>query len=233
MKILRRILILILLIFLGVATLLLGPGFYLLSGRASLYGDWSNASRHSAGIAPSPTETSEAIVQVYAARAFRWRGAFAVHTWIENGEGAIQTHQNAPDRHWYGAKPELLADLRGEKASRAIKKITKSIAAYPYKGQYRSWPGPNSNTFTAHILRDVPELQVDFPPTAIGKDFLGPTTLFARAPSGRGFQFSVFGLLGALISVEEGIEFNLMGLSFGLDPGELALRLPGFGLVKP
>ncbi|MDA0656714.1 MAG: DUF3750 domain-containing protein, partial [Proteobacteria bacterium] len=199
------------------------------------------------------TETSEAVVQVYAARAFRWKGAFAVHTWIaikpknaplftsyevvrwyvENGDGAIQTHQGDPDRHWYGAKPELLADLRGEKASRAIEKIAKSIAAYPYKGQYRSWPGPNSNTFTAHILRDVPELLVDLPPTAIGKDFLGPTTLFARAPSGRGFQFSVYGLLGGLVSLEEGIEFNLLGLSFGVDPGELALRLPGFGLIKP
>jgi hypothetical protein len=33
------------------------------------------------------------------------------------------------------------------------------------------WPGPNSNTFTAAVLRAVPELAILLPPNAIGKDF--------------------------------------------------------------
>ena len=44
--------------------------------------DWRSASRESAGIAPDPSVTQEAIIQVYGARAWSWRGWFAIHTWI-------------------------------------------------------------------------------------------------------------------------------------------------------
>jgi hypothetical protein len=74
----------------------------------------------------------------------------------------------------------------------------------------------------------VPELEVDLPPTAIGKDYLGGR-LTATAPSGGGFQLSLFGLLGLLASGVEGFEFNLLGLSFGIDPFSPALKLPLVG----
>jgi len=77
----------------------------------------------------------------------------------------------------------------------------------------------------------VPELGLDLPPTAVGKDYLGPGSFLARSPSGTGYQVSLFGLLGVLIGREEGIEFNLLGLGFGIDPLDLALRLPGLGRV--
>ncbi|WP_292913983.1 DUF3750 domain-containing protein, partial [Nitrosomonas sp.] len=44
--------------------------------------NWWSASREPAGLAPDPATTPEAIVQVYGARAFSWRGYFAIHTWI-------------------------------------------------------------------------------------------------------------------------------------------------------
>ncbi len=62
--------------------LLLGPMAMFVTGGARLRGDWRLASHHSVGLAPLPSQTSEAVVQVYAARAFAWRGAFSVHTWI-------------------------------------------------------------------------------------------------------------------------------------------------------
>ena len=74
----------------------------------------------------------------------------------------------------------------------------------------------------------MPELEVHLPPTAIGKDYLGDQ-LVATAPSGRGFQLSVYGLLGILASRIEGIEVNLLGLSFGIDPFAPALKLPFIG----
>ena len=43
---------------------------------------WSNAPRHSSGLAPDPKVHREAVVQIYNARAFRWRGIFATHPWI-------------------------------------------------------------------------------------------------------------------------------------------------------
>ena len=102
---------------------------------------------------------------------------------------------------------------------------------YPFDQEYRVWPGPNSNTFTAFVGRAVPELKLDLPPTAIGKDFLTNGSVFDRAPSGTGYQFSIFGLFGVLAAVEEGVEVNILGLVFGLDPLGLAIKLPAVGRV--
>ena len=220
-------------------------------GAQAVAADWRSASRKSSLIAPRPETTPEAIVQVYSARAFSWRGIFAVHTWISlkpehatqytvyevvgwhtlKGGSALQIHQNEPDRYWFGARPEILSDLRGAKATEAIKGIKAAATAYPYADTYTTWPGPNSNTFTAFIIRGVPELGTDLPPTAIGKDYLPGGKVFSRAPSGNGMQISILGVLGILISVNEGIEFNILSLSFGIDPGDLAIRLPVIGKI--
>ncbi len=233
--------------------LLAGPAAMAFGGRTTLGGDWRTASREPVGLAPDPAETAEPVIQVYGARAFNWRGIFAVHTWISvkrrdaaafttyevigwhlgHGSEALATRQGPPDRQWFGSPPEIYADLRGDGVEAVIDKIEAAVAAYPYKAQYRTWPGPNSNTFTAHIARAVPELRLDLPPTAIGKDYLGLGTFAARSPSGTGFQVSLFGLLGVTIAVEEGIEFNLLGLAVGVDPLDLTLRLPGLGRLGP
>jgi hypothetical protein len=211
------------------------------------------ASREPIGLAPDPRNTPEPVVQVYAARAVRWRGYFGVHTWIAvkphgaaeftvyevNGwrlrraGSAISVGSRPPDARWFGSKPDLIAERRGAGVAELIARIEAAVAAYPYADTYRVWPGPNSNTFVAHVLRSAPELRADLPATAIGKDYLG-TRLVAKSPSGTGVQFNLFGLLGALAGVEEGLEVNVLGLTFGVDPFDLALKLPlagrlGFG----
>jgi hypothetical protein len=213
-------------------------------------GDWRQASREPVGLAPSPAETPEAVVQVYAARAVRWRGYFGVHTWIavkpslapqftvyevtgwrlRRAGSAIGVSERAPDARWFGAAPELLAERRGADVDRLIERIEAAVADYPYPSTYRVWPGPNSNTFVAHVLRAVPELRADLPATAIGKDYLGGRW-FAATPSGTGAQLNVFGVLGVLVGAEEGIELNLLGLVFGIDPLGAALKLPLAGRV--
>ena len=65
---------------------LLGPFLIACSGSIKLGQDWRTADRSSTGIAPEPLQHREAVVQVYAARAFNWRGLFAVHTWIASKE---------------------------------------------------------------------------------------------------------------------------------------------------
>ena len=77
-----------------------------------------------------------------------------------------------------------------------------------------------------------PEKLVDLPPNAIGKDWL-PGTIVAATPSGTGWQLSLAGLLGVAVGIEEGLEFNVLGLSVGIDANDFALRLPGFGRVGP
>ena len=242
----RRVLLGLLLLF---AVLLGGPLMAVATGRVDVSGNWATASRDSAGMAPDPARTPEAVVQVYGARAFGWRGAFAVHTWVAikpAGASAYTTHevigwrffhggspvvsrQGAPDRHWFGARPQIYRDLRGAEAEAVIARIEAAVRAYPFKGEYRTWPGPNSNTFTAWIARQVPELRLELPPTAVGKDYLGPTSFAAASPSGTGIQVSLLGVVGGLAAWDEGLELHLLGLTLGLDPLDLGLKLPGLG----
>jgi len=234
------------------AALLAGPLLMAAGGPLRLAQDWRSADRSSAGIAPDPATTREAVVQVYAARAFGWRGAFAVHTWIATkpaGAASYTVHQvvgwrrwhglpvvvsrpDLPDRFWYGNRPELLAELRGAPAAAAIPRVLAAVRRYPWTERYLLWPGPNSNTFTAWVGRQVPELGLELPVTAIGKDFLGAGIL-APAPSGSGYQLSLWGLAGVLLARGEGLEVNLLGLGFGLDPFAPALKLPGIGRLGP
>jgi hypothetical protein len=104
-----------------------------------------------------------------------------------------------------------------------------SVASYPYAKQYRSYPGPNSNTFLAHIGRQVRALQLDLPANAIGKDYRPVTDPIGISSSGSGLQFSLWGLLGASVGLQEGLELNLLGLNFGVDLNPPALRLPWVG----
>jgi hypothetical protein len=214
--------------------------------------DWRTATREPAGLAPDPATTPEAVIQVYAARAVRWRGYFGVHTWIAvkpsgadhftvhevNGHRlrrtgtALVSSTRPPDGHWFGARPELLKEARGPGVDEIIQRIEAAVQEYPYPKSYRVWPGPNSNTFTAFVLRAAPELRVDLPSTAIGKDYLGLIPV-ARTPSGTGGQLSVLGIAGLAAGWEEGVELNLLGLTFGLDPGSLSLKLPLIGRVGP
>ena len=208
-------------------------------------GNWRNASREPVGLAPDPAVVREGVVQVYAARAVRWRGYFGVHTWIaakpsqaeqytvyeviswglRRSGTTIRVSNRIPDSRWYGNAPELLADLRGAGVDDVIARIEAAVDDYPWTGEYGVWPGPNSNTFTAFVLRAAPEVRADLPGNAIGKDYLGPSVL-ARSPSGTGFQFNVLGVLGVLVGIEEGLELNVLGLTFGLDPNQLSLKLP-------
>jgi len=220
--------------------LAIGAGAYARMGN-----DWRTASREPVGLAPAAAVTPEAVVQVYAARTVGVRGLFGVHSWIAvkpaNAKAytvyevigwklrwddtAVSVRARAPDARWFGNDPELLADVRGAAAEPLIPRIARAAQTYPYGDEYSAWPGPNSNTFTAWVTRAVPELEVDLPPTAIGKDYLRGGIL-ARAPSGSGYQLSLGGLLGITASTVEGLELNLLGLTFGVDPWPPAIKLP-------
>lgn len=234
--------------------LIAGPLITIASGKVSLRGDWATATQRPSGLAPDPAAHREAVVQVYGGRAFGWRGAFAVHTWLaakpagadrytryevigwyaRAGRSAVSvSSMRAADAEWYGAAPELIRDLRGAQAEAVIAKLDAATASYPFANRYSAWPGPNSNTFIAHLGREIPELRLAMPATAVGKDYLPLSDAIARAPSGTGYQFSLLGLLGGLVGVEEGLELNLLGLVVGLDFRPPALKLPGIGNVPP
>ncbi|PWC11113.1 DUF3750 domain-containing protein [Brenneria roseae subsp. americana] len=209
--------------------------------------NWWSSRRDSAGVAPNPVQFRDiAIVQVYAAPTYGWRGLVAVHPWIIlkhagesqyrryevvrwGSDNVVRRNYANPDGFWYGSMPKLLVTHRGAEAEAMIPRIEAAIESYPWPHTYRAWPGPNSNTFLAHIGREVPELKLDLPANAIGKDYRTITHLIGLPPSGKGVQISLLGVLGVTVGVEEGIEANILGMNIGVDVNPPALRLPFIG----
>jgi hypothetical protein len=210
---------------------------------------WQTARWSSAGILPEAASDREARIVVFAARTAGWRGIFAVHTWIVvKGAGAdtytryevtgfgskpLRINGRPPDGYWLGDRPRIVADVRGALAAAAIPKIEAAIVAYPYTeyGDYRMWPGPNSNTFVATVLRAAPELEIAMPPEAIGKDYRVDGALLGRTASGTGVEASLYGLVGVKVGMVEGVELNVLSLVAGLDALHPALKIPAFGRI--
>ncbi|MDD2271474.1 MAG: DUF3750 domain-containing protein [Desulfuromonadaceae bacterium] len=154
--------------------------------------DYRTASRESAGIAPSPITTREAILQVYGAPTWGWRGWFAIHTWIaskptnalsytvyevigwrqKRGLPVVRIENDQPDRYWYGERPRLLKDFRGDGVDKLIVAVDLAAKKYPWPNSYTAFPGPNSNTFIAWIGKQVPDLGLDLPFSAIGSGYV-------------------------------------------------------------
>ena len=81
-------------------------------------------------LAPDPATTPEAVIQVYAARAWGWKGIFAVHSWIimkrqdaptyeryevvgwgvRRGAPAIRKDMRPIDGYWAGNLPRVVVD---------------------------------------------------------------------------------------------------------------------------
>lgn len=153
--------------------------------------DWRTASRASAGIAPDPAGAREAVLHVYGASAWGWRGWFAIHTWIaakhtdaefytvyevigwrqRSSLTVLRIARDLPDRFWYGEKPRLIKEWRGAGVDRLIDAVDRAARNYPWPNSYKAFPGPNSNTFTAWIARQVPELKLELPFSAIGSGY--------------------------------------------------------------
>lgn len=221
---------------------------FLLSCSSKSYRD---ASRESAHLSPDAWTLKEDIVQIFYARAFSWRGYFGVHPWIswkkKNEEhytvsqvtawnlryqkSTIRTRKDIPDRHWFDSPPTLLFEARGDKAATIIKKVKRLIKDYPMKDRYVVYPGPNSNTYISYLIRNIPELKVSLPPHAIGKDYFESPVKLTSSPSNTGAQFSLYGMLGLTLGIEEGVEFNIIGLNFGLDLWPPAIKIPIAGRI--
>jgi hypothetical protein len=196
-------------------------------------------------VAYDPEVVKEAVVQVWGARTRGAKGIFGVHTWVavkpqdaqeytvyevvgwrlRYSDTAVVIRNRAPDQ-WFGAEGELYAEKRGPGVEGLIERMDKAAREYPHASTYSLWPGPNSNTFTAYIARAVPELGADLPATAIGKDYLG-SDFVSTAPSGRGVQVSLKGLLGVAASGVDGLELNILGLNFGVSLSGIKLPLVG------
>jgi hypothetical protein len=238
----------VLLVIMGLFFFPLGAHAVWWAMRDDVAPNWRGADWSSAKLLPPPEAAPQPIVAIYAARVGRWRGIFAHHTWIvvkEEGAGRytrfdkvgwgspVRTDGWAADGRWFGNPPQPIVYLEGEAAGRLIPQIRQAVATYPYAraGDYSAWPGPNSNTFVAHVMRSVPDLSAAMPPTALGKDWQPLHDIVGLSPSRTGFQISLGGYAGLTIGWIEGIEIDLLGLVAGLDLRRPAIKLPGWGRI--
>ncbi|GEP07753.1 DUF3750 domain-containing protein [Methylobacterium oxalidis] len=211
-------------------------------------GDWRLADRSSVGLLPAAADHSDAIVRVFSARTVSWRGIVATHSWIviKDADGRayhrfdytawgepIWVDRFVPDGRWFGSAPEVIFAADGPAAEHMIPRIRETIRTYRYAnpGDYRAWPGPNSNTFVAAVMSAVPEMRASLPATAIGKDFPYDERWVALTPSGTGFRINLGGYFGLTLGWIEGFEINILGAVAGVDVRRPALKLPALGRV--
>ena len=203
--------------------------------------------------APDPEIHEPAIVQVYAARTWGKKGRLAVHSWIVTkaqgddyyrryevvgwqlgwSDSALRSGRwfDYETPGWYGNTATLLQEHRGQNADKIISRLEEVVASYPYKSRYQLWPGPNSNTFIAYLGKEIPELELDLPSTAIGKDYRPLSDFVGSSASGSGIQLSLLGVFSLALGIEEGIEINFFGLNFEWDVFDWAIELPVIGRI--
>jgi len=116
--------------------------------------------------------------------AFAWHYWFVVHdqtgrhrweVWQTKNAGGFcigHVHRDLkdPDDGVGGGPSRLVVEWEGNAAHR-IAAILNDIKDYPYCERYRYWPGPNSNTFVAWVLRQA-GIDQRLGRRAIGRNYL-------------------------------------------------------------
>lgn len=208
---------------------------------------WHQADWSSTGMLPAAAQYEPARIIVFTGQAGSWKGVFSVHSWIVlkyPGEtqwtrydvvgwgNPVRINHRAPDGLWYGNRPVAIADVSGPQAEALIPKVKAAVRSYAHArhGDYRVWPGPNSNSFVAAVLRAVPELGVALPANAVGRDYR-EGVYAGLTDSGTGVELNLNGLAALKLGWVEGVEVGLLGLVAGLDLRHPAVKLPGYGRI--
>ena len=206
---------------------------------------WRTADRSSIGVLP-PAGGKAAVVRIFAAQTVRWSGIFATHSWIVfKPAGAtgytrydytawgdpVRLNGFEPDGRWFGQAPAVVFAADGEAAEAMIPRMQAAISDYAWRkqGDYRAWPGPNSNTFVQAVMDGVPQIRTALPPTAIGKDYPYDGRWLRWTASGTGIRLTLGGYVGVTLAWVEGVELNILGGVAGLDLRRPAIKLPGLG----
>ena len=114
-------------------------------------------------------------------------GALAVHCWFvvhdDSGRrerwevwqtpdaggtsiGHVHRDLKGPDEGVGGGPPRTAASWEGDEAEKILR-VLRAVERYPHCRRYRYWPGPNSNTFAAWVLREA-GIEYAFPWKAFG-----------------------------------------------------------------
>lgn len=209
---------------------------------------WRHADWSSAGILPEASADKPAKIYVFSARTGGIKGAFATHSWLvlkpENasrydrydvvGWGRpVRRNGYDADARWYSNTPRIVTLIEGDRAAALIPRVEQAIAGYRWQnyGDYMIWPGPNSNTFVASIIRAVDGFDARTPPTAVGRDYPDNGNWVHIDPSGS-LRLTAGGYAGLVVGLKDGLELNFLGLVAGINPAKMEIKIPGFGSFR-
>ncbi|GHD06256.1 DUF3750 domain-containing protein [Tianweitania populi] len=209
---------------------------------------WRSADWSASGVLPVVKDADDAAVYVMAARLGGLKGAISVHSWIVTKEkGAprynrydvvgwgnpVRRNGYPADGRWYSNEPVIMHAVTGRQAEALIPRVEAAVNAYPYSraGDYVVWPGPNSNSFVAWVLRQVPEIGARMPPNATGRDYAPGFFDIAWSPKTRDLHVTLGGFVGLAVGATSGFELHFLGVVAGIDVTEPAIKIPAFGRV--
>jgi hypothetical protein len=192
--------------------------------------------------APPPLTAGECTVELWRATVPQPLSYVAVHCWFvvrrSNGRAdRWEVWQNAGGTSWGhlhrnlmgpssgvgGGNAEHIRTWTGEEARR-LRDVLEEPEEYPHRRLYRAWPGPNSNTYVAWVLRRA-RVPWDMHPLAIGKDYRGLVVGAGTTTTRSGVQLES-PLLGAKVGLKDGVEIHIIALTFGVDLWPPALKTP-------
>ncbi len=243
LKSLKRLLLVIFIVYL--LPTFASAGWWAIQDRP---GRWSDARWTSANILPSASDVEDAAIYIFSATTGGIKGAVASHAWIvtkKNGASSytrydkvgwgtpIRLNHRPADAYWYSNRPQIVKTITGDEAALLIPRIEHAIARYPHAkpGDYRLFPGPNSNSFIAHILRTVPQIGAVLPPHAVGRDFLPDGAIIHLDEDWRNIHVTLGGLAGISVGMRSGLEVHLFGLVAGLDFFKPGIKVPAIGRI--
>lgn len=126
-------------------------------------------------------------------------------------------------RHSPYVDPIVHKVWRGAEGERAAACLEREAEPWIARLKYRFYPGPNSNTFGAMMLRAC-KLSASLPATSIGKDWRGLVGAgLTTERTGVEVQTAV---AGVRIGLKEGIQIHVLGLELGIDLWPPALIVP-------
>jgi len=209
---------------------------------------WRSADWSASGVLPVVKDAEDAAVYVMAARLGGLKGAISVHSWIvTKARGAasynrydvvgwgnpVRRNGYPADGRWYSNQPVIMHAVTGAQAEALIPRVEAAVAAYPYSraGDYVVWPGPNSNSFVAWVLKQVPDIGARMPPNATGRDYAPGVFDINWSPKTWDLHVTLGGFVGVSIGATAGFEMHFLGVVAGIDVTEPALKIPAFGRV--
>lgn len=136
--------------------------------------------------------------------------------------GHIQKDLMPPDSGVGGSSYRTGMEWRGQQAAKIVEVLRRPLD-YPYRNSYRAWPGPNSNTYPAWVLRKA-EIPVALDPKAIGKDFCG--VIGGGVSETRSGFHADTPVVGLTLGAKDGIEIHVLCLTFGIDLLRPAIKTP-------